>query len=157
MLLSLVFFLTSKCQTIRKIYRNSYYWWKKFLYFLKELLNFNEIYRKSVTYDNIKIHPESVLHALPREYYFRKTTGRGIFRVNKSVTDKDWFSLFCFAELFCRMQPLSVTFVVTKKLSLNMSFTKIFLIIIRKTDISQNTMTSNFIFLTFALKFWRPF
>ena len=37
--------------------------------------NFNEIFRKDVTYDNIKILKKRGLHPLSRRYIFGKTTG----------------------------------------------------------------------------------
>ena len=43
-----------KCQKIQKIDKNSYYRRRKSLYLLKDLRNFSEIFRKDVTYDNIK-------------------------------------------------------------------------------------------------------
>ena len=37
--------------------------------------NFNEILRKDVTYDNIKIHKKAGLHPLSRRCILEKTTG----------------------------------------------------------------------------------
>ena len=37
--------------------------------------NFNEIFRKDVTYDNIKSHKKTGFHSLFRRYIFGKTTG----------------------------------------------------------------------------------
>ena len=42
--------------------------------FLKDLKSFNEIFRKNVTYANIKSHEKPVFHLLFRSYFFRKTT-----------------------------------------------------------------------------------
>ena len=44
-------------------------------YFLKDLRNFNEIFRKDLTYDNIKSHKKLAFNPLFRRYIFRKTTG----------------------------------------------------------------------------------
>ena len=61
--------------------------------------NFNEIFRKDVTYDNIKSHKKPGLHPLSEKCIFGKTTGWGgqidppllhsLYRVNKidPVTD----------------------------------------------------------------------
>ena len=46
-------------------------------FLLNELRNFNEIFRKDVTYDNIKSHKKPAFHPLFRGYIFRKTTGGG--------------------------------------------------------------------------------
>ena len=51
----LSFFVIRKCQKIRKIDGKSQYWRRKSSYHLKNLRNFNDIFRKDVTYDNIKI------------------------------------------------------------------------------------------------------
>ena len=37
----------------------------------------NEIFRKVVTYDNIKSHKKPGLHPVPKRYLFEKTTGGG--------------------------------------------------------------------------------
>ena len=37
--------------------------------------NFNEIFRKSVTYENIQSHKKAGLHLFSRRYIFRKTIG----------------------------------------------------------------------------------
>ena len=39
--------------------------------------NFNEIFRKDVTYDSIKSHKKPGLQPLSRRYIFGKTTGVG--------------------------------------------------------------------------------
>ena len=38
--------------------------------------NFSEIFRKDVTYDNIKSHEKPGLQPLSRRYIFEKNTGR---------------------------------------------------------------------------------
>ena len=38
--------------------------------FLKDLKSFNEIFRKNVTYANIKSHEKPVFHLLFRSYFF---------------------------------------------------------------------------------------
>ena len=50
------------------------------LYILNNLRrNFNDIFWKDVTYDNIQSHKKAGLHPLSRKYIFRKTTWkRGI-------------------------------------------------------------------------------
>ena len=40
-------------------------------------MNFNEIFRKNVTHNNIKSHQKSGLHPLSRKHNIGKTTGRG--------------------------------------------------------------------------------
>ena len=45
-------------------------------YLLNDLRNFNEIFRKDVTYDNIKGHKKTGFYPSFRRYFFRKTTGR---------------------------------------------------------------------------------
>ena len=47
---------------------------RKSSYFLKDLRNFNEIFRKCVTYGNIKSHKKKEFHLLFRRYIFGKTT-----------------------------------------------------------------------------------
>ena len=53
MLASLVF-LTNKSRKIQKIDENSSNRSSKNTYFLRDLMNFNEIFGKNVTYDDIK-------------------------------------------------------------------------------------------------------
>ena len=48
------FFVTRKCQKTQKIDENSSYGTRKSSYLLNDLRNFNKIFRKDVTYDNIK-------------------------------------------------------------------------------------------------------
>ena len=75
MLTSLVSFVTRKCQKIRKINENSQYWLRKSSYLLNDLRNFNEIFRKDVTYDNIKSHKKPVLHPLSRRFFLENYRG----------------------------------------------------------------------------------
>ena len=44
---------------------------------LNDWRNFNEIFRKDVTYDDIKSHKKPRLHPLSRRYIFGKTTEEG--------------------------------------------------------------------------------
>ena len=44
-------------------------------YLLNDLRNFNEVFRKDVTYDNIKSYKKTGFHSLFKRYDFRKTTG----------------------------------------------------------------------------------
>ena len=51
------FFVTKKWLEIEKLdenWKNSYYWHRISSYLMNDLRNFNEIFRKDVTYDNIK-------------------------------------------------------------------------------------------------------
>ena len=48
-------------------------------YLLKDLRNFNKMFRKDVTYDNIKSHKKKELHPLSRRYIYGKTTRVGQF------------------------------------------------------------------------------
>ena len=59
-----------------KIDENSYCGRKKYLYLLNDLSNFNEIFLKDVTYDNIKSRKKTGFHPLSRRYILEKTTGR---------------------------------------------------------------------------------
>ena len=52
-------------------------WLRNSSYLLNDLSNLNEIFRKDVTYDNIKSHKEAGFHSLFRRRTFRKTTGAG--------------------------------------------------------------------------------
>ena len=55
---------------------------------LKDLTKFNEIFRKSVIYDNIKSHKKQRLYPLHDKFIFGKSTGgspSSLFRVNKSI------------------------------------------------------------------------
>ena len=45
---------------------------EKILYLLNDLSNFNKIFRKSVAYDNIKIHKIPGFHSFPRKHIFAK-------------------------------------------------------------------------------------
>ena len=47
---------------------------KKISYLLNELRNFNEMFRKHVTYDNIKSHKKTGLHAFSEKHNFTKST-----------------------------------------------------------------------------------
>ena len=47
---------------------------KKFLYLPNDWRNFNEVFMKNVTYDNIKSHKEAEVYPLSRKYIFGKTT-----------------------------------------------------------------------------------
>ena len=59
---------------------NSYYWQRNSSYFLNNLRNFNEPFRKDVPYDNVKSHKKPGFHPLCRRYVFRKATeGRSIW------------------------------------------------------------------------------
>ena len=40
-------------------------------------MNFDDIFRKDVTYENIQSHKKAGLHLLSRKYMFGKTTGGG--------------------------------------------------------------------------------
>ena len=43
-------------------------------YLLNDLRNFINIFRKDVSYDNVKSYKKPGLHPLSRRYIFRKTT-----------------------------------------------------------------------------------
>lgn len=59
--MSLVFSDTGECQKIQKIAKNN---WRKSSYLLKQMMDFNEMFRKIETCDNIKNHGKSGLHPL---------------------------------------------------------------------------------------------
>ena len=46
-------------------------------YLLDDFRNFNEIFRKALTYDNIQSHKKAMLHSLFKKYYLGKTKGKG--------------------------------------------------------------------------------
>ena len=48
---------------------------EKIFILLNDLSNFNEIFRKDVTHDNIKSHKKPGLYPLSRRSSFGKTTG----------------------------------------------------------------------------------
>ena len=60
------------------------YWWRKSSYLLKDLRDFDDIFRKDMVYDNIKNHKKSGLNPLSWRYSFEKTTGR--LRVKATLT-----------------------------------------------------------------------
>ena len=74
MLMSLVFCNKeiSKFEKLMKMVRR-----RKSSYLLNDLRNFNEIFRKDVTYDNIKSHKKPGLHPVPEKHIFGKITGGG--------------------------------------------------------------------------------
>ena len=84
-------------------------------YLLNNLMNFNEIFRKDVTYDNIKIHKKTGSHPLFRKYIFRKSTAEvkltppSLFRVNERNLCRKWFhgSQNFYAKFF-KMSPAKV-------------------------------------------------
>ena len=62
---------------LMKIDENRKYWQRNSSKLLNDLKNFNEVFRKDVTYDNTKIHKKPAFHPLFRRHIFRKTTGGG--------------------------------------------------------------------------------
>ena len=63
-----------------KIDENSYYRQRNSSYLLNDLRNFNKIFRKDTTYDNVKGHKKTEFYSLfriIRRYIFRKVTGKG--------------------------------------------------------------------------------
>ena len=72
------FFVTKKCQKIRKIDENSLYWRRKYLHVLNDLKNFSEIFRRNVTCHNIKVHKKAELHQVSERCIFEKTTQRWV-------------------------------------------------------------------------------
>ena len=69
------FFITRKYKTIQKRYENSQYWRKKSSYPLNNMRIFNEIFRKDVTYDNIKSHKNQDLALSPEDTFLEKPEG----------------------------------------------------------------------------------
>ena len=61
-----------------KIDENSWYCQLKSSYLLNNLRNFNEVFRKGVTYDNIKSYKKPEFHPLFIRYIFGKTTREGL-------------------------------------------------------------------------------
>ena len=72
---AICFFTTRKCQKIRAIDKNGWYWKRKSPYLLNELRNFNEIFKEDVTYNNIKSHKKPGLHPFSEKHIFGKITG----------------------------------------------------------------------------------
>ena len=65
------FFITRKCQNIK----NSSYLQRKSSYLLNNWRNFDEVFRKDLTYDNIKSHEKPESHPFLRRCIFGKTQG----------------------------------------------------------------------------------
>ena len=55
-----------------KIDENSWYWQGNSWYFRNDLMNFNEIFRKDVTFDSIKSHKKPGFHPLLKASFFEK-------------------------------------------------------------------------------------
>ena len=73
------FFVTRKSQQIGKIDANRWKWLiltEKVFIFLNDTRNSNEVFKKDVTYDNIKSHKKSWFYPLFRRYIFRKAKGK---------------------------------------------------------------------------------
>ena len=66
------FFVTKKCQKMWKNDENCQYWRRKPLYHLNDMSNFNEMFRKDVTWDNIKNSQKT--RAFYRRCIYGKTT-----------------------------------------------------------------------------------
>ena len=67
----------SECRKIR-IRKNSvfaHFSRSECSYVLNDSRNFNDIFRKSVAYDNIKSHKKTGFHSLSRKHIFGETTG----------------------------------------------------------------------------------
>ena len=58
-----------------KIDKNSSYLQTKTSYILSDSGNFNQVFRKDVTYDNIKSHKKVAFRSPFRRYIFEKTAG----------------------------------------------------------------------------------
>ena len=70
------FFVTRKIKKIWKIDENNQCWRKKSSYLLNDLRNFNETFRKYVSYDNIKCHKKAGLQPLSGKHIISvETTG----------------------------------------------------------------------------------
>ena len=75
---------------IRQNYENSSYWRSKSSYLLNELMNFNEIFRKDLTYNNIKSHKNQGFSLSPKNTFLAKTTrGESNWVVKKDTTQHD--------------------------------------------------------------------
>ena len=70
----LVFLLQGNVKKSKKSMKTANIDRKKSSWLLNELRIFNQIFRKGVTYDNIKNHKKPVFNPLFRRYIFRKTT-----------------------------------------------------------------------------------
>ena len=62
------FFVIRKCQKIQKTDEKSSYWRRKSSSLLNNLRNFNDIFRKDVTYDNIKILKRGLILSLKNTF-----------------------------------------------------------------------------------------
>ena len=76
------FFATRKYQNIQRINENSYSGRRKSSYFLNDLINFNEIFRKDVAYDNMKRDEKARFYTLCRKHTFGSQEGGSVFMPN---------------------------------------------------------------------------
>ena len=70
-------FAARKCQKIQNVDKKCYYWWRKLSYLLNDMMNFNEMFRKNVTYGIIKSNKKSRLCPLPRKHNLGKIAEEG--------------------------------------------------------------------------------
>ena len=80
------FFVTRKCQKIQKVDENR----RKSFYLPNDLRDFNEIFRKDVTYDNVKSYKKVALHPVSKRCIFGKATGGN--QTTQTFYKKTWIS-----------------------------------------------------------------
>ena len=88
-----------KSRKLLKIDESSQYWQRNSSYNLNDLSNFNDIFRKDVTYDNIKSHEKPGFHPLFRRHIFRKTTGVCITASGNILASGNFFLKLLMASL----------------------------------------------------------
>ena len=64
---------------------------EEYSHLLNDLRNINEIFRRDVTYDNIKSHKRAGPHHLSEKYLFEKTTGEGQIKGFLGLITKAFF------------------------------------------------------------------
>ena len=88
---------------IKKIGKNSWNWRSKNSYLQKDLMNFHEIFRKDVTYDDIKLFKSKALPSLQALYFLKY-----ILRV------KVWIFFFNETVFWMKHQISNLSFYLSK-------------------------------------------
>ena len=72
-----------KSKNLMKIDENSEYWQRSSSYLLNDLKNFNKIFRKDATYDNIKSRKQQDFTLSLEDTLFEKSQGGGQFEASR--------------------------------------------------------------------------
>ena len=83
--MSLVYLQQGNLKKSKKLTKTVIIGEKESSYFLNELSNFNETFKKGVPYDNIKIHKKTGLYPYSKKYSFGKVSH---LRVNANFSSK---------------------------------------------------------------------